>query len=113
MNNISGEFKIKLLGQERVMKANFQAAEKLEKEVLKREISYVVLQASSYRISVTDIIDVIYVGLAANKDTRLKRDEIGEAVIAEGAAGFAPVVIEYLKYFLTGGKEQVNSDPFQ
>ncbi len=112
MENISGEFKVQLLGQERVMKANFKAAEKLEKEVLKREIAYVVLQASGYRIAATDIVDVIYVGLAANNDTRLKRDEIGEAVIKEGAANFAPIVIEYLKYFLTGGKEQAATDPF-
>lgn len=100
--NISGSFKINIAGQDRQLKATFGAIEKLEEQgipVLKR-----LYDASSVAPRFVDVVDVIWYGLAGNKDTRLTREQIGEAVLSEGLDKFAPVYIKFLTYCVTGDK---------
>jgi len=105
--NISGVFAINLLGQDRQLKATFGAIERLEESgvpILKR-----LYDATSIAPRFVDIVDVIWYGLAGNKDTRLTRDQIGEAVLAEGLDKFAPVYIKFLTYCITGEKSGVEN----
>lgn len=100
--NISGTFKINLLGQDRDLKATFGAIEKLEENglsILKR-----LYDASTIAPKFVDVVDVIWYGLAGNRDTRLTREQIGEAILAEGLDKFAPVYIKFLTYCVTGDK---------
>jgi hypothetical protein len=107
ITNIPGEFKIMLAGKEKTLKATFGAVEKLENELFRRTVFEVLSDAMTGKFAYRDVISVIQVGLeAARNDTRMTRQEIGEAVFADGLNEFAPVVAEYLAYCLTGGKKQ-------
>jgi len=107
ITNIPGEFKITLAGKEKTIKATFGAVEKLENDLFKRTIFEVLNDALSGKVTFNNVVSVIQVGLeSARNDTRLSRQEIGEAVFADGLTAFIPPFIEYLTYCLTGGKKQ-------
>lgn len=105
MENIRGEFKINLAGQDRVLKANFDAIERLETEVFKDGIFVALTSAVQGKPRISDIVSVIYIGLICNKDTRLSRAQVGQAITEEGIVKFAEVYISFLNYCVTGGQE--------
>lgn len=103
MQNIQGIFTIDLADDERRMKATFGAIEKIETNI--KPIMALLQDAMTYNTKFTDMVGVIHIGLAASGDTRLKRDEIGEAVLNQGMASFMTPYVEFLTYCVTGGKE--------
>lgn len=103
VSNISGEFKIELAGQERTMKANFACIEALETQILNKGIFETLTEAMQNKGKFTDITAVIHAGLAANKDTRLNRQEVGQALLEGGLVKYMEVYIEFLTYCITGG----------
>lgn len=103
VSNISGEFKINIAGQDRVMKANFACIEALETQILHKGMFETLTDAIQNRAKFTDIAAVIHAGLAANKDTRLSRQEVGQALLEGGLVKYMEVYIEFLTYCITGG----------
>lgn len=103
VSNISGEFKINLAGQDRVMKANFACIEALETQILNKGIFEALTDAIQNRGRFSDIAAVIHAGLVANKDTRLTRQEVGQALLEGGLVKYMEVYIEFLTYCVTGG----------
>lgn len=111
---INGEFTLDLAGKERVLKCNFRAIEALETRELKKGMIKTLAEISNGDIYFTDVVKIIYVGLAASKDTRLSEQEIGEAVLSEGKFGEAvKVCVEFLTYAITGGKGVESQSPLQ
>lgn len=106
IKNIPGEFIVTLDGKERTIKATFGAVEKLEGGLLGKTIFEALNDAMNGRVRYADVISVIMVGLEAfNRDTRMTREEIGNAVFAVGLTDFLATHIEFLTYCLTGGKK--------
>ena len=103
--NIRGEFSIELDGQARTLKANFDAIERLEGGLFNKPIVEKLYEAGQGRVAFRDVVTLIDIGLQANKDTRLSRNQIGEAVLKAGMANYIKVYIEYLTYCINGGQE--------
>ena len=103
-DNLSGTFEIELCGSVRELKSNFKTNEKLERQVLKKPIMKALNDAIEGIIYFGDVVDVIVAGLAANGDTRLSRDEVGEYIHKKGLNTFLPFYIQYLTFSLTGGE---------
>lgn len=104
MENIRGEFKIQLAGQERTLKASFGAIETLETRLLKRGIMQALSEGMANQGTFTDIVAVIHTGLVAAKDTRMSMQEVGDAIMQAGLINFIEVYVEYLTYCITGGQ---------
>lgn len=102
MANLHGIFHLELAGQQRELKCNFSVVERLERQVFKRPIMEVLNSSINGAINITEIVDTIYVGLEANKDTRLSRDEIGQEVMQKGAVNFVEWYLQFLTYAITG-----------
>ena len=103
ITNISGEFEIELKGKKHTMKANFACIESLETKILNKGIFETLTEAMQNKGKFSDIVSVIQAGLAANKDTRLTRTEIGDAIMQAGLIQYMEVYIEFLTYCITGG----------
>jgi len=103
MKNIEGIFTVELEDDERKLKATFGAIEKIEENI--KPIMSLLQDALSYQVKFTDMVKVFHIGLAAYGDTRLKKEQIGDAILKSGMASFIPVYVEYLTYCVTGGKE--------
>jgi hypothetical protein len=103
--NIKGEFTINLAGQDRVMRASFDAVEMLEGNGLKRPILEALADGINGKWAISDMATVFYAGFVANKDTRLTRADVGNALLDEGPSKFFPLYLEFLTYFITGGKD--------
>jgi len=103
MENLDGKITLELLGAERELVANFGVVEKLERQVLKRPIIRVLEgAANNNEIYFHEVVEAIMTGLAANRDTRFTRDQIGEYVFKKGLSNFVTFYIEYLAMCLTG-----------
>ena len=108
---INGEFDLKLAGTVRTLKCTFRAIETLEKKILNRGIVRTLSEFISGDISFSDVVNIIHVGLAANKDTRLSVEEIGDELIFNGGFDDAvQVCIELLTFAITGGKQGGHPD---
>lgn len=103
VTNISGEFHIELAGKKRTLKANFGCIEALETQILQKGIFETLTDAMQNKGRFSDIVAVIHVGLVANKDTRLSRAEVGQAILDGGLVNFMETYIEFLTYCITGG----------
>lgn len=110
MQNISGTFTVSIGDQDRTMKATFEAIEKLEQR--HGSIMELLDKALNSRLKVSESVYIIYIGLAANGDTRLSYSEVGQYVTDKGLRSVLRVVIEFLTYCLTGGKEG-KEDPLE
>lgn len=110
VTNIRGVFTVDLAGQERGLKANFDAIERLEGSVFKGPIITKLQEAVQGRASFKDVAGLIHTGLVCNKDTRLSREEVGAAVFEGGLVNFLPVYIDFLTYCITGGQEGKNNE---
>lgn len=109
---VNGEFEIKLAGTVRTLKCTFRAIETLEKKILNRGIVRTLSEMVSGDISFSDVVNIIHVGLAANKDTRLDTNEIGDDIISNGSFDQAvKVCIEFLTFAITGGNQGGKEDP--
>ena len=105
---LDGKFTLKLGDQERTLIANFLFVETLERRTLKKPILKLLSEAGSGMFGITDIADVIYAGLLANRDTRLKPKEIGELVFGNYPEMLA-FCVEMLAYSI--GAEKDDEDP--
>lgn len=103
ITNISGEFQIDLAGQKRTLKANFGCIEALETQILQKGIFETLTDAMQNKGRFYDIAAVIHAGLVANKDTRLTRAEVGQAILEGGLVNYMETYIEFLTYCITGG----------
>lgn len=103
--NIRGEFNIELAGQMRTIKVNFDAIERLEGGLFSKPIVEKLYEAAQGRVAFRDVVTLIDVGLQAAKDTRLSRNQIGEAVLGAGMANYIKTYIDYLTYCINGGQE--------
>ena len=106
MRNINGEFKVILGGKERTLKATFGAIEKLEGGMLPKSIMETLQSVMAGKVTFNDVVSVFMVGIEAfNNDTRMTRQQVGEAIFADGLVHHAKTYMEYLTYCITGGKE--------
>lgn len=94
-NERKNELDITLAGQKRTMRASFEAIEAIE-SVTGKSISMIVASVSGNDIGVTLATDVIFQGLRGYGDTRLTRQEVGEAVIEEGIIQVGAPVLQFL-----------------
>lgn len=109
---IDGEFDITLGGTVRTLKCTFRAIETLEKKTLNRGIVRTLSQLAQGDISFSDVVGIIHVGLAANKDTRMSADDIGDDIISNGTFGQAvTVATEFLTFAITGGQQSKSDNP--
>lgn len=104
LSNIRGEFKVQLAGQERTLKASFDAVEQLESGGLSKNIVLTLNDAAVGNVSMRDMTSLFAIGMKAAGDTRLSRQEIGQAIFEAGFSNFIPVFVDYLVYCITGGK---------
>lgn len=103
--NIRGLFSLELCGSKRELKCTFEVIEQLERAIFKRPLVKVLTDAVNGDIYFSDVVDTILCGLHANKDTRLKRQEIGEYVHSKGLPNFLEFYTRYLTYALTGSDQ--------
>lgn len=104
MKNIRGEFIIDFGNGERTMKASFDAVEMIEAKTGKSVIE-LLNKAAAMSFSIGDIATVFHCGLAANKDTRMTRKEIGQAITEKGVAKYTELYATFLANFVNGGEE--------
>ncbi len=106
IENISGQFTITLGGVPRRMKCTFGAIENIEQHVVKKSILKLFSDVQKEDIFISDVVSVIWCGLAAAGDTRLSRKEIGDMIYAENPVEAFTVYIQFLTYALNGGKKE-------
>lgn len=103
-------FKVHLDGQDREMAANFAFIEMVERTVVKKPIIQLLDEVIGGKFSVYDVVDVIYCGLKANRDSRLDRSQVGDEVLKGGVMNFIQVYTELLTYAITGQTEVKGED---
>jgi len=106
----NGIFTITLDDQAREMAANFGFVEMIEQTVIKKPVIQLLDEALSGKFHITDMVSVFFIGLKANKDTRLTREQIGTEVVKLGSANFMQTYIEMLTCSITGSTELKPSD---
>lgn len=99
---IDGKFYIELADQKRELVANFGFIEAVEQSVIKKPIVQLLDEAITGRFSISEMISVFYCALKANKDTRLNKEQVGEAVVNAGSIHFVKTYIEILTFAITG-----------
>lgn len=113
MSNFKGEFEIELKGTKRKMKATFEVIDKLESTTFAdSSVTRVFFNAAAGNVKFNVLTDVIYLGLCGAKDTRLSRDEVGQAIIEGGGLNhYLPIYIAFLQHFMDGGRKADKSNP--
>lgn len=104
MENIRGEFPITLAGEERVMKCTGRMMDGLEAK-LGKPVLRALHEALEGQTYFRDMVTVFHAGLAANKDTRLNREKVADAIAEVGMSSLLKEYIDILSYSLSGGKE--------
>lgn len=102
VHNIQGVFKVYLEGKDRDIKITFGVVEDLESFYFKRPLVEVLNDSVNGKIYLKDVVDLIYCGLHANKDTRFSRDQIGEYILTEGLINYKGVFETCLTYSVSG-----------
>lgn len=103
--NTKGVFPIEINGEMRDTICNFAAIERLERTVFKRPIMAVLNDGVSGNIFFHEVLDCVMTGLWANRDTRFKREEIGNEMAEKGLANYLEWYLKYLTYAVTGKTE--------
>lgn len=100
--NIAGKFFIDLLGQKREMVINFGFCERVEKFTIGKALVTLLAESISGNPMLTDVVSFVDEALRNNGDTRLKREQIGQAVFERGVHNFLKVYQDMLVYALNG-----------
>lgn len=94
-NERKNELDITIAGQKRTMRASFEAIEAIE-NVTGKSISMLVASVNGSDIGVGLATDVVFHGLRGFGDTRLTRQEVGEAIIEEGIIKVGAPILQFL-----------------
>ena len=105
--NLHGIFSVEISGVEYDLKYDFGATEMLQNNVFKRPIMAVLNKTleDGGAVSHGDIADVIMVGFARNKDSRLTRDQVGKEIFEKGIVNFIGLYVKVLNYMVTGNSK--------
>lgn len=107
---MNGMFSITLDDKQYEMLASFGFVEMVEQTVIKKPVIQLLDEALNGRFHITDMVAVFHIGMKANKDTRLTRDQIGNEIVKVGSAKFMQTYIEILTCSITGQAELKPSD---
>lgn len=106
---ISGIFQISCGDHLLEIKADTAALEAIECRAVKKPATQILEDIVNGRWYVTDIINIVHVGLLRNKDTRRSKVEIGDLLMADGIINHLDVVSNYL-VFATTGKTHLDAE---
>lgn len=100
---LRNEVSITLAGEERTMRATFEAIRNIER-ALNLSIVKLIARVSQADMGLTDTATIIYFGLRGHDDTRLTLDQVGEAVMEVGLTSMIKPVMEFIMKSMGGVK---------
>lgn len=108
-DKLRNESTITLAGQERTMRADFQAIRGIESE-LKTDFVPLAMQMAQSRVGLNHLVVIIANGLKGNGDTRLSREEIGEAIMQRGILKVTREVNDFMSIALGDLEDDAKKD---
>lgn len=99
--NIKGIFPVEIDGVERDTKCTFDVVTTVERK-LGKPITQMLDEALNGRIYMSELVEVMHLGLKANGDTRFPYSELGQIVTDKGLAFYNAWYLNFLTYVLVG-----------